>query len=408
MGPDDKDDVLSALNAGEDDAGLDSGAGGIRDDGKMGDLADKVEEPLKKLSIRDSIKDAIKQEAKSPEEKTEERNRNLEKAREVRKLKRSVSEVDTNKDVSHRDTSEKGVDKVASTPKTDVQPPNGWTKEAKADWAAASEAIKQSVAKREKEVSEGFKQYGDKAKKYDEIDAVLAPRRAAIQRFGVSEAQTIDRLFQWMEALTGPNKTNSWLALGQNFGIDTSELAKKFGNTGNTTAPTPQAQQPRGSQIPDEVKSYVEGTVGQVTQMLTQQRQEAANEYLGNWAKDKPHFTQVRTSMYGLLNSGAIPLKDGKLDLDTAYDYACNADPTIRAELNAKAQETADAKAAEDRKQSEADRIIRLNKAKQASVSIRPTAPTAGVRSAKPGKMNGPPPSARDSIKDAIAELVSN
>jgi len=406
---DEKDDVQEDfINESEGvDEPVDTG---VKADGKMG--TDK-REPAKPQSIRDSIKDAIKQESKTPEEKAEERNKNLEKAREVRKIKaeerKSASVVDTNtSSIDKPDTSKTAnVGKDVSTPKTEVQPPNGWTKQAKALWDSLPDDIKQSVAKREKEASDGFKTYGEIKKKYDELDAVLAPRRAAIQRWGATEAQTVDRLFQWMEALSGPNKINSWVALGQNFGINLNDVLRlnQAGAGAATAAPQQTSQQPQAAQVPEAVKNYVESALGQVGQYLTNQREQAAGSYLSSWAQDKPHFEQVRRAMYGLISSGAVPLKDGMPDLDTAYQWACHADPGIRSELEAAAKEAAEAKAAEDAQKAEAARIVKLNSARRAASSIRPTAPTPPSSRASAGN-SGKPQSARDSIKAAISELV--
>lgn len=404
MGPDneeDGDELLNALNAETGDE-LD----------EQGQLPFGEEDaPAKDDSVRDSIRKAIKEEALPWDEKDEQRNKNLEKAREVKKLKRptlkSDSEVDTNKDVLVKNTSgEADVDKDVSTPQSDLQPPNGWTKEAKASWNKLPDYIKQSVAKREKEVSEGFKKYGEDTKRLKELDAVIAPRREAIQRFGVSEAQTVDRLFQWMDSLTGPNKLNSWLMLGQNFGINVNEILKQAG----ATPTNPNEQQPKAqeNQIPDPIKQYVESAVGSVNQYVQQQKQEAANSFLTNWSKDKPHFNKLRSTMYALLNSNAIPQKDGQLDLDTAYEYACNADPETRAELAAASVEAAEKKAAEDKQKSDAARIVKLNAARRAGSSIKPTAPSGGNRAIKPAKGNGRAISVRESLAESIAELANN
>ena len=398
------DGVLDALNADGGDVG------GVQDGGKLGGLEEKVDKEPQ--SVRDSIRAAIKEESAPEDDKDEQRNRNLEKAREAKKLKRPIvksdSEVDTNKDVLVKDNIVDDVDKDVSTPKSDAQPPNGWTKEAKAIWNKLPDSVKESVAKREKEASDGFKKYGEATNRLKELDAVIAPRREAIQRFGVSEAQTVDRLFQWMDALTGANKVNSWLALGQNFGINVNELVNKAGSQQSPAVNSQQQAAPQGNQIPDPIKQYVEGAMGSVSQYLNQQKQEAANGILSNWAKDKPHFQDVRKTMFALLNTGTIPLKDGNLDLDTAYDYACNANPEIRAELASASAEAAEKKAAANKEKAEAARIIKVNAARRAGASIKPTAPTGGDKSRKPAKGNSQAISVRDSIRESISELVNN
>jgi hypothetical protein len=69
------------------------------------------------------------------------------------------------------------------------QPPGGWSAAAKADFLKASPAIQAAVAQREKEVSEGFKQY-------EGIGKALHPVKHILTQNGVSAPEYVNRLVQ--------------------------------------------------------------------------------------------------------------------------------------------------------------------------------------------------------------------
>ena len=113
--------------------------------------------------------------------------------------------------------------------------------------------------------------------------------------------------------------------------------------------------------------------LGQVKGYLTQQqqaehvrRQEAEQAQAGEmqrsiaaFAKDKPHFHEVRAVMAGLLQTEAAK------DLNEAYEMACHASPAIRSKIEADK-----AKAAEDKRLKEA-REHAAQAAKAAAPNVR-------------------------------------
>ena len=106
-----------------------------------------------------------------------------------------------------------------------------------------------------------------------------------------------------------------------------------------------------------------------------------------------------------LIESGVVPLKNGQVDLDTAYERAIYFSPEVRAKVLAEQQQANNqvqqdaAAAATTAKQVQAD------KARKASVSLPATAPgnRQPVTTAK--KKPGERSSVRDSLKAAIADL---
>ncbi len=139
------------------------------------------------------------------------------------------------------------------------------------------------------------------------------------------------------------------------------------------------------------------------------QQQQKTQEILANWSRDKPHYEKVRAVMSDLLQPNettgrsVIPLKDGAVDLDSAYLAAVKLVPEVweAEQASAKAAEEAKVKAAaEAKKKADAEAA---EKAKRASASLTPGAPGTGSSAggAKPKKGK----SVKESLMDSIEEL---
>jgi hypothetical protein len=376
---------------------------GVVDSSIPGDVLDKAPpkeaaapaEP-RKLSIRESIKNAVERtEAKAkPNEKYEEP-----KERAPRKVER---ETEVEEKETPRQASKKPVE--AETPREPkreretIAAPKGWTKEAKEVWDQLPEAVKVSVAKREEEASQGFKTYGEKAKKLEEYDNVIQRYTPDFQQFGVTAPQMVERTLQWLNALRNPNRgqaIQSFTELARMFGLE-NDIAAYFGAAATGQQYQPVEQQPY-SEI-DEVRAEIE----RLKSYQAQSSQANAQMAVSEWSKDKPHFERVRANMHALLASGVIPLVAGKLDLDTAYERAVRLDPELyeemlEAKLASKEAEYAKAAAAKAAKARED-----VERAKRAGVSLRPTAP-----SSNPARTPAPKRdlSVSDSIRLAMKEV---
>jgi hypothetical protein len=79
-------------------------------------------------------------------------------------------------------------------------PPPGWSKEAKAAYDQLSPAVKDAVLKREREVSDGFRNLSQTAK---DVESILGPRRQSLGRYGFqSDTQVIQHMINlsdWYE-----------------------------------------------------------------------------------------------------------------------------------------------------------------------------------------------------------------
>ena len=298
--------------------------------------------------------------------------------------------------------------------------PTAWPKEAKEAWQALPPQVQAAVLKRETDVQKGV----DELKgKYAEIDGAIAPHIDAIRRHGHTPAQAVNQMFSWFHALAG-NPDVAFPALLRSFNFDPRRLVPQA---------QPQAAQPGNQQPPaaavgadgkpvaqpaDAVPPAVQNYINQITNKLSQlenafsqkigavestfqQQSEAkTQEVLMGWAKDKPHFEKVRVLMSQLIASGAVPLKDGRVDLDGAYDAAIYANPEVRGALQADQAKAAQAATVAAAAKEKAAQQAAADKARKTNVSLAPSAPGQAVQpKAKKGR------SVRESLKDAMEEL---
>lgn len=311
----------------------------------------------------------------------------------------------------------------AEAPEQDAQSetkaPDGWTKEAKAEWANVPAQVQAAVLKREADVAKGVQEL---QKKYTDIDQALQPRMEVIRRHGHTPAQAVNQLFAWFEALSA-NPGVAFPALANSFKYDLRTIPGIIPQQQQAAPQAQQAQEPAKTQvdpatIPPAVETYVKTLeqkiaelqqgfstqIGQLSSSFQQQSQAKTEEILTNWAKDKPYFEDVRRMMAHLIASHAVPpLPNGTADLDRAYDMAMYALPDVRGKVLADQQKTqADAAKAKANAEKAAQQAA-ADKARRASGSLSQGAPGNPV--APQGK-NTKKKTVRESIEEARAELA--
>lgn len=374
------------------------GEGGVVE--KIDKKEEKQDKDYRKVSLRETLKDAVE------EHKEDDDNQ------EIKKESKKEEKQDKVEELENKEEKEELEDKKVS-PQPKLKPPPGWTKEGKTAWSSLAPDIQKSVIKREEEFSNGIAQYSGKAKAYDELDAVLATRREAIKRFGVSEAQTVDRLFSWFENLSNPDpeaKHNAFKALATNFGADLSRFApqQQIQQTTVTDNQDPAAKliqefnqnlDKKFGDINNQFKTFEQQ---QAAQQQANAKREAEN-FINQWAVGKTHFQKVRTEMFGLIQSGAVPLKsDGTLDLDTAYARAVRANDEVYELFK---EEEAEKTRQDTLKKQRAEKD-KLEKARRAGSSLKSAAPTGSLNGTQlKARGNGKIPTAGESIRAALAEL---
>lgn len=276
--------------------------------------------------------------------------------------------------------------------------PEGFSKEAKAEWAKTPAPVRAAMVKREQDMANGVNEI---KKRYADIDQVLAPRMQAIRQNGHTPAAAVNQLFSWMEALSN-NPKQAFPALAQSFKFDLRSL------TG--AAPAPAAgEQPEG-EVPPAVQAYINGLEQKMqtmfgtlksdyTTQLQNQSYAKTQETLDTWAKGKPYFEEARQLMAHLISSGAVPvLPNGSADLDKAYDMALYALPDVRAKVLAE-QEQARVKAAADKRSAE-----KAAQDKQAALARK--AAGGALQSGAPGNpvQAGKKPAKGKSVRESLME----
>lgn len=327
-----------------------------------------------------------------------------------------------------------GAEVAPEKPEDKVAAPAAWAKDAKAEWDKLPKNVQAAVLKREQDVQKGV----DELKgKYADIDAAINPHSEAIRRHGHTNAQAVSQLFNWFAALAA-NPDAAFPALAKSFNIDLRKYAPALvqnpapaavngtnppaqvqpAANGDGTQVAAQAAAAQAGGIPPELTQYIQGLeqkiaqlgsafqqkIGSVESTFAAQNQEKTQQLLSTWSNGKSHFEKVRGLMAQLIQSGTVPLKNGQVDLDGAYNKAIWMDDDTRAELQAAEVVRI---AAEQKKQAEAAKAAQaaavVQARKAAGGGIFPSAPGNGAAIGGGKQKKGI--SVRDSLKAAIDEV---
>ncbi len=304
---------------------------------------------------------------------------------------------------------EPAVEGEETPPATPPQPqqaaPEGFSAEAKAEWGKTPPTIQQAILKREQDMSRGVQEL---RQRYQEIDQALQPRMDLIRRHGHTPAQAVNQLFAWFEALSA-NPQQAFPALMQSFRVDPRQIfgtQQQAQQQGQPQEPVPEATQQYINSLEqkfNQLSNAVAQKFGTLESTFQAQSEAKTKEILNNWAKDKPHFEEVRVAMAHMLSSGLVqPLPDGSADLDKAYDMALYAIPDVRtkilSEQQAKDQAERKAKADKERKAQQEAAV----KARRASGGLGLSAPgntAPPIADTKRGK------SVKESLREAMDQF---
>jgi hypothetical protein len=290
-----------------------------------------------------------------------------------------------------------------------VRPPPGWSVESKAAFEALPPSVKADIAKREAEVSAGFRQYSEKVKAFEGFEDIMrqpdprgTPWGDRLRAAGETPVNAIARLLNAQAALErDPVKAIAWLA--QDYGVD----LRRFGQgqtaqqpvMGADGKPAPQhlqrllqgmieqALQPALQPVLQKVQTFEQGWQSR-EQQERQAKEAALSAEIEAFASDPKHiyFDNVQPLMVQLINSGAAK------GLDEAYQMAVYAHPETRQRLISEQQ-------AAILRQQQADTQRVVNGAKRAAGSIT-GAPGNPADAGAPG---APPDDLRGAIEHAFS-----
>jgi hypothetical protein len=337
--------------------------------------------PAEKLSLREQITKNIET------VRTEEAKRARAADGKFTKLEGAAEKPATDKEVSQPEK-----DASPSEPSTAAGPPPGWSAESKAFYNSlpADHPLRRDIAKREEEVSNGFKNTSAKVKQFDAIEQVIAPVRQTFQQAGIqSDADAIKALFGWEASFRNPASRH------QAF----HQLAKQYGFDLSTLVPSSQSGAPSAAQdIPEPLRPVIDqfGNIVQQVQSVEARiqswEQTQVAEKLTAFAADPkhPHFEVVRADMGKLMSAGFV--QPG--DLEGAYQKAVSMNPEITAQI--RAAEEVQRSAEQARANAE-----KLKRASAAAISPSPR-PPSGIAN---GQAASKKASVGDSVRAAVAHL---
>lgn len=311
-------------------------------------------------------------------------------------------------------------DKVETDPKEPKEPkieakvkiPFGLPKAIKDKFDKIDPEVQEYLSKTVKENLDNKANEGRRAP-MREVEQALAPIMQEMQQAGVTPAQFVKRMVDYTYALAHPQaKYNAIAQLANDYQIDLSLFSKRNDDDPSKTVDD---NQPVDT-IPPELNAKLDSIINRFSQLETTQKsdnEKAAVEQINGWAgfdpstkefKAKPYFPYVRQTMHSLIASGAVPLKDGKIDLDGAYDAACYAHPEIREHMVDEQNKAAQAEVLRQQQQKQQQ----IDRARNAGSSLKPGAP--GARSPNTNSISkvnakGQPNSVRDSLRQAIAQM---
>ena len=283
--------------------------------------------------------------------------------------------------------------------------PSSWATDKANLWSGLPRDAQEYIAKREADISKGFAEYGEKNKRIQEIDSVMAPLRPMLSGLGQSDAQAIRTMIQWQQALSNPsNKVEAFKGLAKQLGLDLSSLVP---------APQGQTQQTEQDPVLQQLHGVLAPTLSRLNEFdqklsaFDQQRQQEsmmrANAEISVFAKDHPYLDRVRVPMAHMMSSGLAQ------SLDDAYNKAIWADADIRAEIQKSDAEKREseikaAHEAELQKQAAAEEEKRKRDAEAATKARR--AGTISPPSAVPGATSPGAGKRQKSVRDSLVAAM--
>ncbi len=306
----------------------------------------------------------------------------------------------------------------AAPPVNAVPAPESLPKEAKAEWDKTPPAIQAAFVKREADMAKGVQELKGR---YELIDQALAPHTDALRQMNATPGEAVNRMFLWFKALAG-NPAHAFPELAKSMGMDWAKLIAPQGAQQTATQAAAAEGAGAAPEIPEPVRAYVsnlENHVKQLTDYVQQigsrfgsvehninsQNEARTQENLKLWSTGKAHFEEVRQDMAKLIETGIVPLKDGQVDLDTAYERAIYLNPEVRGKVLAEQQQANQQVQQTAAAATTAANQTQVNKARKASVSLPSSSPTDGVGSKIPKHKPGERTPVRESLRQAIATL---
>jgi hypothetical protein len=286
-----------------------------------------------------------------------------------------------------------------------ITPPTSWSIPAKSKWDALPQEVRDAIAKREDEVSSGFRDYAalkpfaERAKQSGTTLANVLQSYTAIEDMLRSDQRAGFLQIAQNMRLTQHQAGQLFAHLAQQLGHQFQAPATQNGSGGSTGDQNPGADPNILRQMLDPVVgplqqklATLESAWAQQAEAAQRQRLQMTSSVIERFRQDPAHkyYDNLERIIGDLLESGMVQRTgDPSADLATAYEKACWDNPEIREllinERMAKAREQQQAKTAA---------------AKRAAVSI-----TGAPQGAPAPGLNGSRGNVRDDVAAAFASL---
>ncbi len=235
--------------------------------------------------------------------------------------------------------------------------PKSWAKEMREQWAKLDPAVQDYLEKREGDFHKGLEQYREYHGIGKSLNEVLLPYRPMIQAAGIDDAKAVASLLSAHYRLTQgalESRRAAYEQLGRDLGFGAATGAE--------------------AEIPPHVRELMERTERLESALTKAQRADYERvkgetaKQVDAFAKDKPYFDEVSTEIVAFINAGD--------DLQTAYDKAIWANPSVRAKEQARLQKEAeDALKAKANKEVAAAKVATAANVKGRDTTRTPTEP---------------------------------
>jgi len=193
-----------------------------------------------------------------------------------------------------------------------------WYKDEYGDWQKLPEGFRKTLEQRETESAQAITKHSMAAKSWEPVLKEFEPYKQHLQQAGITEQQYVGQLVQADKFLReDPVAAINWIAQ-QYCGVDLYGLANyAYDNQFQPAAqPDPMAQQ----------IAALQQQIQQLQQRPDQERLAAEQAQIQAWAKDKPHFEDVRGYMHALSQRPDY----AEATLDELYEAAMYAHPQLR------------------------------------------------------------------------------
>lgn len=189
-------------------------------------------------------------------------------------------------------------------------------------WPTLPEEFQDELLRREQAVEQGFEGYKNHAELGRNVETVMAPYMATVNKFGVSPDVAIKELFNSDHILrygSQQEKLGMVHRLFKDYGINPQDY---FGALQGQQQQVDPALQP----VYQELQTLKQQQQDWLREQQ-QREQSSLTSEIERAKEGKPHFDAVRNDMANLLNGGMAK------DLNEAYDMAIWARPDLRATL---------------------------------------------------------------------------